>query len=139
MPAKRKGDRGSRPGEIHGELQTQLMAVVWRLGEATVEQVRSNLPSRYRSAYTTVQTVLNRLAERGLLKRARQGNAIVYSPRLSEAEYVSRSIETTLAGASSEARQAVLAHLVGSLDGSELAELRKLARRSKEQRKGRDR
>ena len=139
MPAKRKGGRGSGPGEIHGELQTQLMAVVWRLGEATVEQVRSNLPSRYRSAYTTVQTVLNRLAERGLLERARRGNAIVYSPRLTEAEYVSRSIETTLAGASSEARQAVLAQLVGSLDGSELAELRKLARRSKEQRKGRGR
>ena len=139
MPAKRKGDRGARPGEIHGELQTQLMAVVWRLGEATVEQVRSNLPSRYRSAYTTVQTVLNRLAERSLLKRTRQGNAIVYSPRLTEAEYVSRSIESTLAGASSEARQAVLAELVGSLDGNELAELRKLARRSKEQRKGRDR
>jgi predicted transcriptional regulator len=137
MPGQRKGDKGSQPGEIHGELQTQLMGVVWRLGEATVEQVRSNLPSRYRSAYTTVQTVLNRLAERGLLKRERQGNAIVYSPRLSEAEYVQRSVETTLAGASSEARQAVLARLVGSLDGSELAELRKLASRSKDHRRGR--
>jgi predicted transcriptional regulator len=137
MPSQRKGDRGPKPGEIHGELQIQLMGVVWRLGEATVEQVRSNLPSRYRSAYTTVQTVLNRLAERGLLKRERRGNAIVYSPRLSEAEYVQRSVETTLAGASSEARQAVLARLVGSLDGSELAELRKLASRNKDQRRGR--
>jgi predicted transcriptional regulator len=137
MPPQRKGDRGSPPTEIHGELQTQLMAVVWRLGDATVEQVRSNLPSRYRSAYTTVQTVLNRLAERGLLKRTRQGNAIVYSPRLTEAEYVRRSIESTLAGASSEARQAALAQLVGSLDGAQIAELRKLARRSAAQRKGR--
>ena len=133
MP-QRGNDKGSAPGEIHGELQTQLMAVVWRLGEATVEQVRSNLPSRYRSAYTTVQTVLNRLAERGLLNRERGGNAIVYTPRLSEAQYVRRSIESTLAGASSEARQAVLAQLVGSLEGSELAELRKLARRSKDRR-----
>ena len=139
MPPQRKRDKGSRPGEIHGELQTQLMAVVWRLGEATVEQVRSNLPSRYRSAYTTVQTVLNRLAERGLLKRERQGNTIVYSPRLSEAEYVGRAVESTLAGASSEARQAVLAELVASLDGSEIAELRKLARRSKDQRRSRER
>lgn len=137
MPSQRKGHRGPKPGEIHGELQIQLMGVVWRLGNATVEQVRSNLPSRHRSAYTTVQTVLNRLAERGLLKRERQGNAIVYSPRLSEAEYVQRSVETTLAGASQEARQAVLARLVGSLDGSELAELRKLASRNKDQRSGR--
>jgi len=139
MAAPRKSDKASRPGEIHGELQTQLMAVAWRLGDATVEQIRSNLPSRYRSAYTTVQTVLNRLAERGLLKRERQGNAIVYSPRLTEAEYVRRSVESTLAGASSEARQTVLAQLVGSLDGNELAELRKLARRSKDQRRSRER
>lgn len=139
MPERRRGDRSSQPGEIHGELQTQLMAVVWRIGEATVEQVRSNLPTRYRSAYTTVQTVLNRLAERGLLERRRQGNAIVYSPRLSEAEYVRRSVESTLAGASSEARQAVLAQLVGSLDGNELAELRKLARRTKDERGSRER
>jgi predicted transcriptional regulator len=128
--------RSQQPGEIHGELQAQLMAVVWRLGEATVEQVRTALPSRYRSAYTTIQTVLNRLAERGLLKRARQGNAIVYSPRLTEAEYVRRSVESTLAGASNEARQAVLAQLVGSLGGNELAELRKLARRIENERRG---
>lgn len=135
MAARRRADRTPQPGEIQGELQVQLMAVVWRLGEATVEQVRTGLPSRYRSAYTTVQTVLNRLAERGLLERSRQANAIVYSPRLSEAEYVRRSIESTLAGASNEARQTVLAQLVGSLGGDELAELRKLARRIENQRR----
>jgi predicted transcriptional regulator len=133
MAAKRK--QGVQPGEIHGELQAQLMSVLWRLGEATVEQVRTGLPSRYRSAYTTVQTVLNRLADRGLLERSRQGNVIVYSPRLSEAEYVHRSIESTLAGASTEARQTVLAQLVGSIDGSELAKLRKLARQADRQTK----
>lgn len=137
MAAQHRRDRNVRPGEIHGELQTQLMGVLWRLGEATVEQVRTNLPARYRSAYTTIQTVLNRLADRGLLERQRRGNAIVYSPRLTEAEYVQRSVETTLAGASSEARQAVLAQLVGSLDGSELAELRKIARRAKDRRRSR--
>ena len=105
------------------------MAVLWRLESATVEEVRSTLPERYRSAYTTVQTVLNRLAGRGLLSRERRGNAIVYRPRLSEAEYLSRSIERSLAGASREARQVVLAQLVGSLDTGQLRELRQLARR----------
>jgi predicted transcriptional regulator len=31
---------------LTGELQTQVMAAVWRLGSATVEQVRSALPPR---------------------------------------------------------------------------------------------
>jgi predicted transcriptional regulator len=124
---------------IQGELQAQIMNALWRLGEGTVPDVRAALPARYRSAYTTVQTVLNRLAERGLLTRTRSGKQIIYTPRVSEADYVSRSIETTLAGASTEARQAVLASLVGRLDKSELSELQELAKEigEKRGRKGR--
>ena len=116
------------PNAIQGELQTQIMAALWRLGEGSVPDVRAALPARYRSAYTTVQTVLNRLAERGLLTRKKAGKQIVYRPRLSEADYVARSVDSTLAGASTEARQAVLANLIGRLDKSELSELQALAR-----------
>lgn len=45
--------------EFRGDLQTEVMNTVWKLGEATVEDVRSQQPTRRRSAYTTVQTVLN--------------------------------------------------------------------------------
>ena len=113
---------------ISGELQLQLMSAVWRLGAGTVEQVRSELPPRYRGAYTTIQTVLNRLAERGLLSRHKTGNAIEYRPTLSEADYLSRSIASTLAGASSGARQAALARLIADLDDGELTKLQRLAR-----------
>jgi predicted transcriptional regulator len=111
-----------------GELQTQVMSALWRLGTGTVEQVRSALPPRYRGAYNTVQTVLNRLAERGLLSRNKSGNAIEYRPVVSEAEYLSRSISQTLAAASMDARQAALARLIGGLDNDELADLQQLAR-----------
>lgn len=113
---------------ITGELQTQVMATVWRLGNATVEDVRRGLPSRYRGAYTTVQTVLNRLAERGLLSRQKAGSAIEYRPLVSEADYVTRSISQTLAGASMDARQAALARLIGDLGKDEVSELQRLAR-----------
>lgn len=113
---------------ISGELQTQLMAAIWRLGAGTVEQVRSEVPPRYRGAYTTVQTVLNRLADRGLLSRHKIGNAIQYRPKISEADYLSRSIASTLSGASVGARQAALARLIADLDQGELTELQRLAR-----------
>jgi predicted transcriptional regulator len=113
---------------ISGELQAQLMAALWRLGVGTVEQVRSELPPRYRGAYTTIQTVLNRLAERGLLSRQKVGNAIEYRPRISEADYLSRSIARTLSGASSDARQAALARLIADLDQTELSEIQRLGR-----------
>ena len=122
---------------IQGELQTQVMAALWRLGTGTVEQVRSELPSRYRGAYTTVQTVLNRLAERGLLSRAREGRGIVYRPEVSEADYLSRTIRHTLAGASNDARQAALANIIGGLDARELSEVQKLAKEAGSRRRRR--
>ena len=111
---------------ITGELQAQIMAALWRLESGTVEQVRGALPPRYRGAYTTVQTVLNRLAERGLLARKRSGPSIVYRPKLSEAQYLSRTIERTLASASPDARQAALAQLISGLRDSERDDLRRL-------------
>jgi predicted transcriptional regulator len=113
---------------LTGELQVQVMSAIWRLGSATVEEVRSAVPPRYRGAYNTIQTVLNRLVERGLLARHKVGNAFEYRARLSEAEYLSGSISHTLAGASMEARQAALARLIGHLDDAELSDLRQMAR-----------
>ena len=113
------------------------MPVLWRIGAGSVEQVRSVLPKRYRSAYTTVQTVLNRLAERGLLVRERRGNTIYYRPRVSESDYLSQTIQQALAGASSDARQAALAQLLGSLDPSEREELQTMAEQIASRRKRR--
>jgi predicted transcriptional regulator len=122
---------------LTGELQLQVMSAVWRVGNATVEQVRSALPPRYRGAYNTIQTVLNRLVERGMLSRHKVGNAFEYRPRLSEAEYLSRSISQTLAGASMDDRQAALARLIGDLDEAELSDLRQLGREMSEKRRRR--
>jgi predicted transcriptional regulator len=122
-------------GAIQGELQAQAMAALWRLGAGTVEQVRGELPSRYRGAYNTVQTVLNRLADRGLLEREREGRGFVYRPRLSEAEYLSGTIKRTLAGASSDARQAALASIIGGLRPEEAADLEELARQARSARR----
>lgn len=116
------------PTPIHGELQVQIMAALWRIEAGTVEEVRMAMPARYRSAYNTVQTVLNRLSERGLLRRQRNGNAYVYRPVMSEGEYLTRSIRQSLAGASSDARETALAQLIGGLEEKELAALRERAK-----------
>jgi predicted transcriptional regulator len=113
---------------IQGELQEQIMRALWRLEKGRVGEVRDALPKRHRSAYTTVQTVLNRLAERGLLNREREGKAIVYKPRVSEAEYLSGSLDRALTGISGEARRAAIAQLVGGLDQNEQREIQTMAR-----------
>jgi predicted transcriptional regulator len=120
---------------IQGELQGQVMAALWRLGAGTVEQVREELPPRYQGAYNTIQTVLNRLVSRGLLSREREGRGFVYRPKVTEAEYLSGSIRRTLAGASSGARQAALASIIGGLRPEEVSEIEELARQARDARK----
>jgi predicted transcriptional regulator len=112
---------------LQGELQTQIMSAVWKLDEGTVEQIRRALPEVNQGAYNTVQTVLNRLADRGLLERRREGHVIVYAPALSEAEYLSRSIEHTMRSATPEARQVALAQLIGGLSSDQADDLQRLA------------
>ena len=121
---------------IQGEVQTQVMYALWRVEAGTVEQVRSALPPRYRGAYNTVQTILNRLSDRGLVSRRKVGTAIEYRPRFSEAEYLSKTIAYTLAGASPDARQAALARLFGELDEAELSDLRRRGRAVSRKRSG---
>ena len=103
------------------------MRVLWRLEGGAVEDVRKNLPPKHRGAYNTVQTVLNRLVERGLLRREKNGKAFYYAPAVSEADYVARSLDETLSGASAEARRLALASLVGGIDPSEMRQITSLA------------
>ena len=118
----------SRSTPLQGDLQVLVMQAVWRLEMATVEAVREALPARHQSSYNTIQTVLNRLAERGLLTRERDGKRVIYRAAMTEAEYVSRSIRQALAGASADARQAALANLIGGLEPAELSSLRRRAK-----------
>ena len=127
--------KAARPDlNFRGDLQTEVMSAVWRLGEATVDEVRAEQPERRRSAYTTIQTVLNRLVERGLLLRERKGRAFAYSPKVEESEYLARSIGQRLAGASPAARRAALVNLVGDLEPEELGEIARRASQIKRSR-----
>lgn len=119
---------------LRGDLQASIMASVWRLGEAKVDDVRAQQPARDRSAYTTVQTVMNRLVERGLLVRERRGRAFVYLPRYVESEYLARAIGDRLADAPAETRRAALVSLVEGLEGDELEDIAQLARTVKRRR-----
>lgn len=126
--------KGKTALDFRGDLQTEVMNAVWKLGEATVDDVRAEQPPGGHSAYNTIQTVLNRLVERGLLSRDRRGRAFVYQPRLKESEYLAQSIGLRLAGASPDARRAALVNLVDDLEPRELDEL---ARRANQIRRGR--
>lgn len=71
--AKRKLDRLT-------PLEAQIMHCVWDLGEATARQVKDRLRSTRPLAYTTVQTMMALLRDKGFLGSERHGRADVYRP-----------------------------------------------------------
>jgi len=113
------------------------MRAMWRLDEATVDDVRATLPRSRRAAYTTIQTVMNRLLDRGLLDRKRRGKAFVYRARYPESELVARAMRERLAGASADARTPALLSLIEGLKEEELDELAPYANKVRRERKKR--
>jgi len=59
-----------------GNLEREVMDVVWQTDETTVREVQAVLPRRV--AYTTVMTTLDRLFKKGFVARSRSGRAFVY-------------------------------------------------------------
>jgi predicted transcriptional regulator len=125
----------SRRLDVRGDLQAEIISTLWQLGDATVEDVRRAQPQGRRRAYTTLQTVMNRLVERGLLDRERRGRGFVYRARYNEAAYISQRISDQLASASPDARRAALHNLVGELDAQELDDVTRYANRLKRDRR----
>lgn len=67
--------------QVLGELQAPIMRFIWARGSVSVRDVLLALNADGRNlAYTTVMTVMSRLAERGVLSRERQGKMHVYRP-----------------------------------------------------------
>lgn len=120
--------------DLRGDLQAEVMRALWRLGEVTVDEVREAEPEHRRHAYNTIQTVLNRLVERGLIARERRGKAFVYRAAYDESQLVARSITQRLADASQDARRAAVLNLVESLRAEELDEVARLANRIRRER-----
>ncbi|MFF4520013.1 BlaI/MecI/CopY family transcriptional regulator [Streptomyces bluensis] len=66
-----------------GTLESDVMDVLWRAKRplpvrAVLDPLNSTRPEQL--AYTTVMTVLSRLADKGVLERTRHGRGFVYAP-----------------------------------------------------------
>lgn len=63
-----------------GETEMEVLHHVWDLGEATVADVRERILENRDVAYTTIMTVMKKLAEKGYLDYHKEGRSYVYQP-----------------------------------------------------------
>ena len=91
------------------------MNALWPLGEATVKQVQESLMARRPRAYTTIMTILDRLAQKGIVSRRKVGRAYMYRASLQAAEAQQSAVQHLVAGFFGGSREALAAHLKGAL------------------------
>lgn len=58
--------------------ETEILRTVWKLDKAGVQEVYENFPKERNIRFTTVQTLLRRLENKGYLKHQVRGNANIY-------------------------------------------------------------
>ncbi len=108
-----------------GELERAVMTVLWDHGpDQSVRQVLTHLRSTRDLAYTTVMTVLDRLAKKDLALRTRDGRAWLYSAGSTREELTAASMRVGLDTLDSGDRQAAMLHFLGQADAAELDDLR---------------
>lgn len=73
-----------RPQRRLGELELQILNVLWEQGPSTVREVLKALRVEPKPAYTTVLTMMRLMHEKGYLGRRERGRAHVYQARLRE-------------------------------------------------------
>ena len=66
------------PSKHPTELELEILKVLWRIGAATVRQVRDELASVRDLAYTSVMTMLSIMAGKGYVTRTKDGRSFVY-------------------------------------------------------------
>ena len=77
-----------------GPTEARLMEIAWAQDSLTVKQALFHLGETNQRAYTTVMTVLSRLAEKGFLTRERTGRSFVYRPNIDRESFLKSRVKT---------------------------------------------
>jgi predicted transcriptional regulator len=77
--------------------ETRILEQYWKLGTCSVREILESLPDDERVAYTTVQTLVYRLEQKGALRRVKKiGNAQLFEPAIDQREFRSRLVRDLL-------------------------------------------
>ena len=107
-----------------GDLERRVMEELWSLDRPlTVREVHTAIAAERTIAYTTVMTVLDRLAKKGLVDREQDGRAFRYVAAQSREQLVAEVMHTALADGAAD-RSAALVAFVDRVSDDEAAALR---------------
>jgi predicted transcriptional regulator len=103
-----------------GELEEAVLSALWSSASPlSVREVLGRIERRPALAYTTVLTVLDRLHEKGMVDREKEGKAFLYRPRASKEAWLGEQAARMLTAERGPPNSAVL---MAFLDSAERAD-----------------
>jgi len=79
---------GDMKKERLSKAETRILEQFWKLGTSSVREILDSLPEDERVAYTTVQTLVYRLEEKGAVRKVKKiGNAQLFEPAINQSEF----------------------------------------------------
>jgi BlaI family penicillinase repressor len=104
------------PGPRHSildlaPLELECISVLWSVAEGTVRDIHQRLALSRPRAYTTVLTIMDRLARKGMVARRKAGRAFLYQAKLSAEEARGKAVEKIIDGFFNGSAESLAAHL----------------------------
>ncbi|OLT21502.1 CopY family transcriptional regulator [Ornithinimicrobium sp. CNJ-824] len=107
-----------------GDLERVVMDTLWTHGpQLTVRDVMDRMEGTKELAYTTIMTVLDRLAKKGLAERTRDGRAWRYTAASTREALAATALRSTLENVQAD-RTLAMMHFLDDASPAELDDLR---------------
>ena len=142
MPVRPYNKITQRPGKgaakLLGELELAIMRVAWGRKSVTVRDVVAVLNKKRPLAYTTVMTVMGRLAEKGLLIAEKSGKTYLYRAAHTREEFEAQSagqvVHSLITDFGGEVALSQFVKELAETNPDQLRRLAELARQAQEER-----
>jgi len=113
-----------------------IMNICWKKGRVSARVIYEETLREKQRSYQTVKTMLDRLVEKGYLRREKFGPIWLYTPSVARSAVMAREIETFVCTVLDHSMTPLFVHFARKekLSREELKELRKLIEEKEEER-----
>lgn len=120
--------------KVLGELEAEILDVIWDHEPVTVREVCDKISVTRKIAYTTVMTVMGRLAIKGYLKKVKcqSTSAFIYTTVVTKEEFQKDIVSTVIKGLMNDYKDQVLSHFVTEVTKEEIEKMGELIQQEKE-------
>ncbi|TCT16149.1 putative transcriptional regulator [Natranaerovirga pectinivora] len=113
--------------KVLGTLESEVMDAIWRKGsEVTVREIFDKLALSKDIAYTTVMTIMVRLADKNILDRRKDGKTLYFIPFLSKEEFTSKMVGNVVDSLLEDFAEATMAHFISRVKKGDRQTIEKL-------------